>query len=77
MVDGKQVPWAQNRSLVAGQIVASGQASSKQVLVYEIKQGKHNVRVTAMVDGSIFMAQETVEIKKSGQVFKLKLSKTE
>ena len=77
-IDGKNVPWTQvGKPLVAGQIEASGQASSKQVLVYEIKQGKHKVQVTATVDGSIFVASGTIEVKKSEQVFKLKLVKSQ
>ena len=71
MVDGKSVP--RNRELAAGQILAKGLTSSNKVLVYEIKEGKHDVRITAIVDGSTFVAQGMIDVKKKGEVFKLKL----
>ena len=74
MVDGKSVP--RNRELAAGQILAKGLTSSNKVLVYEIKEGKHDVRITAIVDGSTFVAQGMIDVKKKDKIFKLKLTET-
>ena len=72
-IDGVGVPWTRNQKLTPGTIVASGQASSKEVLVYEIMQGEHSVQVAVMVDGSQFVATGQIDVKKSGEVFKLKV----
>ena len=68
IIDGKIVPWGPQ---------AARKYKMNQVHVFNIKQGKHEVQVTAIVDGSTFIARGTIEVKENKQAFKLKLKKTQ
>ena len=80
-IDGQSIPWAQSQErLSPGQVKASRQYARKQVLVFQLRQGKHSVQVDAVipddkdVNGAQAIAQQSIEVKKSGQVFKLNLA---
>ena len=77
--DGTTVPWAKDRQPVAGEIVASGRATLKKVRIYEIKEGKHDIQVTALMDDetTTLIAKGTIEVKEDEEVKKDEASSAE
>jgi hypothetical protein len=74
LIDGKIVPWFSKQA--PGETMASRQYALKQLVVYEIPEGKHDIQLTVVAGDTTVVAEGEIEVRKTGQVFKLKPAKT-